>query len=109
MHARLCASRHGSTKLACGLPQAASHSLPTSSLPAGKWVGRSDAAIMDAPLRAHWRKLGLWLLLEGILLALTVVVKADPAEFVWDPSIPDCHDQAWNCQFSGAQGGSEPV
>ena len=59
---------------------------------------------MDAPLRAHWPKLGLWGLLEAILIALSVVVKADPGgTFTWDPTITDCRDQAWNCQFSRAR------
>jgi hypothetical protein len=32
---------------------------------------------MDAPLWCHYRKLALWLLLEGILIALSIVARSD--------------------------------
>lgn len=50
-----------------GRPRLAPH-------PAGKHISRPDAAIMDAPLWCHYRKLGLWLTLEGVLIALSVVM-----------------------------------
>ena len=42
---------------------------------AGKRVPRPDAAVMDAPLWCHYRKLALWVLLEGILIALSIVAR----------------------------------
>ena len=55
---------------------------------------------MDAPLRAHWPKLSLWVVEEGTLLALTITMWLDPEETVWDPTITDCRQQNWNCHFT---------
>lgn len=44
---------------------------------AGKHISRPDAAVMDAPLWCHYRKLALWLVLEGILIALSIVARTD--------------------------------
>ena len=68
--------------------------------PAGRHINRPDAAIMDGPLWLHWPKLGLWLLLESILLALTIKVKEPGSTFQWDPAITNCREQAWSCEFS---------
>ncbi|EFN59469.1 hypothetical protein CHLNCDRAFT_138062 [Chlorella variabilis] len=68
----------------------------------GKYVGRADGAVMDAPLRAHWPKLSLWVVEEGTLLALTITMWLDPEETVWDPTITDCRQQNWNCHFTPA-------
>ena len=75
-------------------------SLPRSPPSAGRHIDRPDAAIMDGPLWLHWPKLGLWLLLEGILLALTIEVKEAGSTFQWNPAIPNCREQAWSCEFN---------
>ncbi|KAI7844547.1 hypothetical protein COHA_001905 [Chlorella ohadii] len=67
-----------------------------------KHISRPDAAVMDAPLWCHYRKLALWVVLEGILIALSIVARTDHAEFYWDPAITDCRQQGWTCQFSAA-------
>lgn len=56
---------------------------------------------MDAPLHMHWPKLGLWLTLEGILLALSIIILRHPSAMEWDEAQPDCRKQPWNCHFSG--------
>lgn len=50
---------------------------PTSLHPsrAGQFASRPDAAIIDAPLWAHWHKLPLWCTVQGILLAMTVLLQ----------------------------------
>jgi hypothetical protein len=74
-------------------------------MPAGKYVKRSDGAVMDAPLHMHWHKLTLWLTLEGILLALSLIILRHPGSMDWDPAQPDCRQQPWNCHFSGGPRG----
>jgi len=56
---------------------------------------------MDAPLRYHWPKLGLWLGLEGILLGLTIHLQTSHRPMTWDPAITDCRQQDWDCSFDG--------
>ncbi|KAL4431078.1 hypothetical protein ABPG75_006334 [Micractinium tetrahymenae] len=68
----------------------------------GRFVDRSDAAIMDAPLWAHWRKLPLWLTLEAVLLALTLVIETDPNQVTLDPAITDCRYQNYDCSWKPA-------
>ncbi len=52
---------------------------------AGKHISRPDAAVMDAPLWCHYRKLALWVVLEGILIALSIVARTDHVSclFLW--------------------------
>ena len=84
-------------------------SLPRSPPSAGRHIDRPDAAIMDGPLWLHWPKLGLWLLLEGILLALTIEVKEAGSSFRWNPAIPICREQAWSCEFNSESASLPPL
>ncbi|KAL4431079.1 hypothetical protein ABPG75_006335 [Micractinium tetrahymenae] len=69
----------------------------------GQFSDRSDAAILDAPLWAHWRKLPLWCASEAILLSLTLMIQTDPNQMTMDPSITDCRYQNYDCSWKPTQ------
>ncbi|KAL4421963.1 hypothetical protein ABPG77_010986, partial [Micractinium sp. CCAP 211/92] len=68
----------------------------------GRFSNRSDAAIIDAPLWAHWHKLLLWCAVEAVTLSLTVVFQANTNQATMDPNIIDCRNQDFDCSWKPA-------
>ena len=85
----------------------------------GYWLkraGRSDAINMDVPWYRHWKKLGLWLFMEGVLIGLSADVQvvanqhlgsaappSAPGDGGEDPP-PSCRDWNYDCHFNSELG-----
>ncbi|GAB4817729.1 hypothetical protein N2152v2_004775 [Parachlorella kessleri] len=82
----------------------AHNSQPATSPTLLRRINRVDAAIMDAPLWAHWPKLGLWVAFEAVLLALTgYLQRQDLAPRSYQPpgTQGDCRHWVYDCEFDG--------